>query len=862
MTHRKPLLALLASLLLAPLAALLASDPPQLGPKPNIVLILADDLGYGDVSCYHAQTPIRTPHLDRMAAEGMRFTSYYAQPFCGPSRAALMTGCYPLRVAEIGNKKHHMTVPHGREMLLSELLKRAGYATAQIGKWDLAGHAPDDFEHPENAPLQRGFDLHFGTPASNDQWAKTAMFRDGAVIENPVDLAESTTQRYADEAIRFIRQKKTQPFFIYLCPNMPHTALHAGAEFRGHSPRGLYGDVVEELDHHVGRILDTLRCEGLAENTLVFFTSDNGPWLLRGDDGGGAGPLRGGKTSTWEGGVRVPAIAWAPGRIAPRQTCARIASTLDLLPTVAALAGAALPENQLDGRDISAWLRDGPPAGADDAVHYYHVGTHLQAVRQGRWKLHLPRPYPVPWLHPGIRRAHVADADRFEIKTPLLYDLDIDVGEKTDVAAQHPEVVQTLLTLAEKARAEIGDYDRVGSGARFFDDGPKRPDRHAWKSEPAPKVNKGRAEGASSAAAKPNVVVALAADGEPDAIGQTAESPRPAKVKIGPRELVRARRDMPFVMDSSLATLRRDQDSWFFYHTVDWGNRIEKWRGTPANPFQAKVWQKSRDELFDLRGGYANVQHAGLWLLNIHRLPDGNLLGVVHVELHPGKPAVNRGEKYALGLVFSSDGGERWVFCGEIVRPQNPHGNVGGAPWLVVGDYFHVYFNDDGPTSRRAAVARAPVAEVLNAARRGEVTPWRKFSDGAWEQDGLTGYGSAILPQPDLGAGHPLDLHADAAWNRALGKYMLTSWCAGGGVGRLYLHVSDDGIRFEPPILVDEEPGQWMPYSTFLTDEQDHETDDVNSVGAEFFLLINHKSATNYSVDSLWRRRITVAGTK
>jgi len=225
---------------------------------------------------------------------------------------------------------------------------------------------------------------------------------------------------------------------------------------------------------------------------------------------------------------------------------------------------------------------------------------------------------------------------------------------------------------------------------------------------------------------------------------------------------------------------------------------------------------------------------AGLWLVNIHRAPDGNLLGAIHVELHSGEPAANHGEEYALGLVFSQDGGERWVYCGEIVRPQDAHGNVGGAPLLVVGDYFHVSFNDQGPSGRRAAVARAPVADVLQAARCGLVTPWRKFSDGDWTQDGLTGYGAAVLAQPDLGEGHPIDLHADAAWNRALARYMVTSWCAGGGVGRLYLHLSDDAIHFEPPILVDEEPGQWMPYSTFLTDERDHEIDDMN--GPDFFL--------------------------
>ena len=239
-------------------------------------------------------------------------------------------------------------------------------------------------------------------------------------------------------------------------------------------------------------MLDTLQREGLEKSTFVFFTSDNGPWLIKEADGGSAGPLRGGKTSTWEGGVRVPAIAWAPGRIAPGQTCDRIASTLDLLPTVAELTGAELPENKLDGRDVASWLLHGPPTDEDRAVHFYHVNTHLQAVRQGRWKLHLPRPYPVPWLSPGLERPHVSDADRFEIKSPLLYDLEADVGESTDVAAQHPEIVQSLLALAEKARAEIGDYDRIGSEARFFDEGDKRPDMNEWKTRrkqsPARKV--------------------------------------------------------------------------------------------------------------------------------------------------------------------------------------------------------------------------------------------------------------------------------------------------------------------------------------------------------------------------------------
>jgi len=339
----------------------------------------------------------------------------------------------------------------------------------------------------------------------------------------------------------------------------------------------------------------------------------------------------------------------------------------------------------------------------------------------------------------------------------------------------------------------------------------------------------------------------------------TTRSGRCFALTIGPRELIRDRASMPFCMDSSLATLRRDANSWFFYHTENWSYRIDKFIGTPDDPFQSKVWHKSRDGVFDLNGWHADVHHAGLWLTNIYRPSDGNLLGVVHVELHPGEPACNGLEKFALGLVTSADGGDHWTYCGEIVRPQNAHGNIGGVPLLVVGDYFHVYFNDMGPTGRRLAVARAPIAAVCEAARRHRVTPWHKFGDdGEWSEDGLRGLGAAVLPQPVLGPGHPADLHADAAFNRAIGLYMVTSWTCGGDLGRLYLHFSHDAVHFEPPVLVDEAPGQWMPYSTILADPHDQETDDMNTVGAEFSLLIDHKSATDYGNESLYRRRITV----
>lgn len=329
-------------------------------------------------------------------------------------------------------------------------------------------------------------------------------------------------------------------------------------------------------------------------------------------------------------------------------------------------------------------------------------------------------------------------------------------------------------------------------------------------------------------------------------------------VNIGPREVLRGRDDMPFVVDASLATLRRDADSWFFYHSVDWGKSNDKYCGTVSNPFQTKVWHKSRDEMYDLNGWYADIHHAGLWLTNLIRLTDRTLLGVVHIELHYQAPAVNSGEDYAMGLVYSDDGGERWTFCGEIVRPQNPKRNIGGCPLLVVGDYLHVYFNDHGQGGRRLAVARAKLTDVVAAARKHTVTPWHKYRDGAWDQNALTGLGSSILPDDTLRGGHPADLHADAAYNRAVGQYMVTSWSYSEGQGRLYLHLSSDGVHFDKHYLLDEEAGQWMPYSTFLASEDDRETNDMSSVGGQFYVLINHKSAQNYGHDSLYRRKVTV----
>lgn len=456
------------------------------GDRPNFVVVFIDDLGYADVGCF-GSNQIRTPNLDRMAEEGMKFTDFYAQPICGPSRAALMTGCYPLRVAERDNKKNTHPVLHENEITLAEVLKSAGYATACFGKWDLATHSQRGFV-PALMPNHQGFDYFFGTPTSNDGFVD--LYRNETRIEEKADM-NTLTRRYTDEAIAFIERHRDEPFFVYIPHTMPHTKLGASTDFRGKSPRGLYGDVVEEIDHETGRLLDAVNDLGLDEKTVVLFTSDNGPWLIKNKDrldgtlpsdhGGSAGHLRSGKVSTWEGGVRVPTIVRWPGRVPAGTNCDSLATTMDVLPTFAALAGAAVPTDRvIDGTDISSLLGGRFEEADDEKAYYYYLRTHLQAVRQGPWKLHLPRPAKRPWLDSFALNRHIAPVDDITLEEPLLFNLEDDPSETNDIAAQHPEVVAELLTLAEKARADIGDYDRIGEGARFFDPGTRRPNSEQW----------------------------------------------------------------------------------------------------------------------------------------------------------------------------------------------------------------------------------------------------------------------------------------------------------------------------------------------------------------------------------------------
>ncbi len=448
---------------------------------PNFVIIFTDDQGYEDVGCF-GSPDIRTPRLDEMAEQGMKFTSFYAQPICGPSRAALMTGCYPMRVAERGHTKQVHPILHEDEITIAEVLKKKGYATACFGKWDLAKHVQSGF-FMDLFPTRQGFDYFYGTPTSNDRVAN--LYRNEELIEPDTNMA-TLTQRYTDEAIAFIEQNQKQPFFVYIPHTMPHTRLDASAKFKGKSQRGLYGDVIEEIDFNVGRILDAINNLKLSDNTYVLFTSDNGPWLIKnkdhadghlsGDHGGSAGPLRSGKVSTFEGGVRVPAILWGPGRVPAKTTCDAIATTMDILPTFAALSGAEVPPDRvIDGEDIRHLVHGEFDQVNPDKAYFYYLRVHLQAVRQGNWKLHLPREMNPVGAAPFSRNSHIAPDDRVGFEKPFLVDLEADIGETTDVSEQHPQVVQRLLALAENMRDDLGDFDRVGKNMRFFDPLEQRP---------------------------------------------------------------------------------------------------------------------------------------------------------------------------------------------------------------------------------------------------------------------------------------------------------------------------------------------------------------------------------------------------
>ncbi len=435
---------------------------------PNFVIVFADDLGYGDLGCYGSRT-LRTPNLDRLAREGARFTDFYvAQAVCSASRAALLTGCYPNRIGifgALGPKDRHGI--SNREQTIAEVLKPKGYATALFGKWHL-GH------HPPFLPTRHGFDTYFGLPYSNDMWPRhpTARYPDLPLIEGEKTVALNPDQsllttQYTERAVRFIADNKDRPFFLYVAHNMPHVPLHVSAKFQGKSGQGLYGDVIREVDWSVGQILDALKEQGLDGRTLVIFTSDNGPWLSYGKHAGSAGPLREGKGTTWEGGQREPCLMRWPGHIPAGLVCREPAMTIDILPTLARFAGAPLPRLPIDGKDIRPLLSGQPGARSPHEALYFYWDRHLQAVRSGPWKLHFPHAFRTLAGRPGGRDGKPASYE--EARTGLaLFDLEKDPGETTDVAAGHPDVVERLKKLADRAREELGDSatKQVGKGVR------------------------------------------------------------------------------------------------------------------------------------------------------------------------------------------------------------------------------------------------------------------------------------------------------------------------------------------------------------------------------------------------------------
>ncbi len=435
---------------------------------PNFVIIFIDDMGYADVGCFGAEG-YETPNIDRLAADGVRFTDFYAAASsCTPSRAALMTGCYPQRVG-----LPHVLGPGAKigisddEVTIAQMLKPLGYSTACYGKWHL-GH------HPQFLPTHHGFDEYFGLPYSNDMWPKhpenpkaypdLPLVEGERVVAYDPDQTQLTTW-YTERAVRFIEKNKDRPFFLYLPHSMCHVPLFVSDKFKGKSKRGLFGDVIMELDWSVGQVRSTLERLGLDGNTMMVFCSDNGPWLSYGDHAGAAKPLREGKGTTFDGGQREPTVMCWPGRIPGGRVCREPTSTMDILPTIAGLAGAKLPEHNIDGKDI--WPVVSGEAKSPHEAFFYYQGWNLEAVRSGKWKLHFPHGYRTLAGRPGGTGGIPVRYEQARIDVAL-YDLENDIGEQHNAADEHPDIVEKLQRLADAMRKDLGDAAKKieGKGRR------------------------------------------------------------------------------------------------------------------------------------------------------------------------------------------------------------------------------------------------------------------------------------------------------------------------------------------------------------------------------------------------------------
>lgn len=437
---------------------------PEETSLPNIIFILTDDQGYGDLGCYGSKN-IKTPNIDNLANEGVRFTDFYAHPICSPTRAALLTGCYAPRAGF--PDVHLWGSPFGLnpdEITIAEILKTKNYNTACIGKWHLGDE--DVF-----APNQQGFDYFYGLRLVNgtQKFENFAVpfYRNDSLLTMRPDHSRMTND-FTEESLSFIDRNKQNPFFLYLACTMPHIPIYPGENFRGKSGHGLYADVIEEIDWNVGRIVEKLKAEGIEENTLIIFASDNGPWAGFGEQSGSAGELRGSKITTWEGGVRVPMIMKWKNVLSAGTVYSEITGIIDMAPTIAAAAGASMPDDRvIDGENLLPYILDQKNGQKPHDVYYHYAGTWLQAVRSGKWKLHFARP--------DIRPSRYGEcADWFSnagflagfLKEDLLFNLETDIGETKNLANEFPEIVQELKNKAKKAREDIGDYGMKGKNSR------------------------------------------------------------------------------------------------------------------------------------------------------------------------------------------------------------------------------------------------------------------------------------------------------------------------------------------------------------------------------------------------------------
>ncbi len=467
------------------LVLVIISCKPELEKKdqlPNIVIIFTDDQGYGDVGSYGA-TGFETPNLDKMAAQGMRFTNFYSgQPVCSASRAALLTGCYPNRIGISGALFPHSEVGINEgEVTIAEMLKEKGYSTAIFGKWHL-GH------YKQFLPLQNGFDEYTGIPYSNDMWPINhdgtkapagegrGRFPDLPIIEGN-EIKETITSYsgqdklttlYTEKAVDFINRNKNNPFFLYVPHSMPHVPLGVSDKFRGKSEKGMYGDVIMEIDWSVGQIMEALKSNGLEDNTIVIFNTDNGPWLNYGNHAGSSGGLREGKTTSWEGGQRVPCIVKWPGNVPEGMICNRLASSIDFFPTIASIVKGSLPDHKIDGVNIIELWKGNFKSEPRKELYYYYGKNNLNAVRKGNWKLVFPHTY-------GSYEATVPGNDGYggkriktEVESPELYNLMRDPGERYNVIEMYPDIVAELIEVGNRARADLGDLNVgvEGSGVR------------------------------------------------------------------------------------------------------------------------------------------------------------------------------------------------------------------------------------------------------------------------------------------------------------------------------------------------------------------------------------------------------------